>query len=74
VDSRAPREEQEARVAKWGPARGGPRLSSGPEIERRRSRVRWWTQVPRIASESRPALLTGRPVALLVRGPVSRWL
>src|SRR6185369_1577680 len=72
VNSRAPRERREARVA-WGPARGGPRLSSGWDSERRRSRVRWWTQVPRTAIDSAPAALTGTPAAPFARAPPSRW-
>ena len=72
VDSRGPRAQRAARVAK-GPARGGPRLSRGWDTERRRVRVRWWTQVPRMAIDSALAALIGRPAELPARGLMLRW-
>jgi hypothetical protein len=55
-----------------GPARGGPRLSSGWDTERRRSLVRWWTHAPSTARARALAAVTGRPAVPLVRGLPSR--
>jgi hypothetical protein len=41
-------------------------------MERSRSRVRWWTQVPNTAIDSAPAALTGTPAAPFARAPPSR--